>query len=163
MRAVLSAVLVLALAACSESGTGPADGLRVQTDAASYGLIGNGPAEDNHGMGAGHDDHGALAATTITWKVPPRWKEMPNSSSMRLATYRVPRAEGDKAEPAGFQKEGRVIHDKFSRGRRRRSRKRNSRGLALLYLSIQVRLAWRNGSLCFPQLSAARAPVQHPG
>lgn len=44
MRAVLSAVLVLLLAACSDSGTGPADGLRVRTDAASYGLAGNGPA-----------------------------------------------------------------------------------------------------------------------
>lgn len=44
MRAVLSAVLVLLLAACSEATTGPADGLRVRTDAAFYGLIGNGPA-----------------------------------------------------------------------------------------------------------------------
>jgi hypothetical protein len=54
--------------------------------------------DDNHGLGAGHDDHGALAATTITWKVPSRWKEMPNTSSMRMATYRVPRAAGDNAD-----------------------------------------------------------------
>ena len=66
--------------------------------------IGNAPDDksggppDNHGLGAGHDDHGALAATTITWKVPTRWKEMPNTSSMRIATYRVPRAAGDNAD-----------------------------------------------------------------
>jgi hypothetical protein len=59
--------------------------------------VGNAP-DDNHGLGAGHDDHGALAATTITWKVPSRWKEMPNTSSMRIATYRVPRAAGDNAD-----------------------------------------------------------------
>ena len=59
--------------------------------------IGSAP-DDDHGLGAGHDDHGALPATTITWKVPPRWKEMPNTSSMRLATYRVPRAAGDDAD-----------------------------------------------------------------
>lgn len=59
--------------------------------------IGNQP-DDNQGLGAGHDDHGALAATTITWKVPERWQQMPNTSSMRLATYRVPRAAGDTAD-----------------------------------------------------------------
>lgn len=59
--------------------------------------IGNAP-DDNHGLGAGHDDHGSLPATTITWKVPARWKEMPNTSSMRIATYRVPRAAGENAD-----------------------------------------------------------------
>ena len=33
-------------------------------------------------------------SSPITWKVPSRWKEMPNTSSMRMATYRVPRAAG---------------------------------------------------------------------
>lgn len=49
-------------------------------------------------LGAGHGDHGNLAATDITWKVPERWQVMPNTSSMRLATYRIPRATGDTAD-----------------------------------------------------------------
>ncbi len=35
------------------------------------------------------------AVAELTWKAPPRWEKVPNTSSMRLATYRVPRAEGD--------------------------------------------------------------------
>jgi hypothetical protein len=31
----------------------------------------------------------------LTWKVPDAWKTVPSASSMRLATYRVPRAQGD--------------------------------------------------------------------
>ncbi len=31
----------------------------------------------------------------LSWKVPAAWKTVPNPSSMRLATYRVPRAAGD--------------------------------------------------------------------
>lgn len=49
-------------------------------------------------LGAGHGDHGNLAATDITWKVPERWQQMPNTSSMRIATYRIPRATGDTAD-----------------------------------------------------------------
>jgi hypothetical protein len=33
-------------------------------------------------------------AATITWKTPSTWSSMPNPSSMRLATFRVPRASG---------------------------------------------------------------------
>jgi hypothetical protein len=54
--------------------------------------------EDNNGLGAGHDQHGALAATNLKWTVPARWQQMPNTSSMRLATYRIPRAAGDNAD-----------------------------------------------------------------
>ncbi|MBX3226565.1 MAG: hypothetical protein KIT84_32100 [Labilithrix sp.] len=55
-------------------------------------------APGNSGLGAGHGDHGNLAATGLAWTVPPRWQQMPNTSSMRIATYRVPRAEGDAAD-----------------------------------------------------------------
>jgi hypothetical protein len=34
----------------------------------------------------------------IEWTVPPAWHVLPNSSSMRLATYSVPRAAGDPAD-----------------------------------------------------------------
>lgn len=38
------------------------------------------------------------SASPLTWKVPARWQVMPNTSSMRIATYRVPRAAGDSAD-----------------------------------------------------------------
>ena len=45
-------------------------------------------------MGTGMGDPGSAAAeapeTPLTWKVPKRWTKVPNPSSMRLATYRVP-------------------------------------------------------------------------
>lgn len=36
--------------------------------------------------------------TTLVWKVPPRWQTAANPSSMRIATYHVPRAPGDDAD-----------------------------------------------------------------
>ena len=38
------------------------------------------------------------SSSSLAWKVPPRWQPAPNTSSMRLATYRVPRAPGDTAD-----------------------------------------------------------------
>lgn len=35
------------------------------------------------------------APSSLEWKIPARWQSVPNTSSMRLATYRVPRAAGD--------------------------------------------------------------------
>lgn len=40
----------------------------------------------------------APATTSLTWKVPARWTEVPNPSSMRIATYRPTRAAGDTAD-----------------------------------------------------------------
>jgi hypothetical protein len=34
----------------------------------------------------------------LVWKAPARWASAPNTSSMRIATYRVPRAPGDTAD-----------------------------------------------------------------
>src|SRR6185295_10885700 len=34
-------------------------------------------------------------AVELAWTAPPRWVSMPNSSAMRLATYKIPRAAGD--------------------------------------------------------------------
>lgn len=39
------------------------------------------------------------AASPVQWTVPARWKEAPNPSSMRLATYKIPKA-GSDAEDA---------------------------------------------------------------
>jgi hypothetical protein len=38
-------------------------------------------------------------AAKLGWKTPPRWEKVPNPSSMRLATYRIPHAAGDAEDP----------------------------------------------------------------
>jgi hypothetical protein len=51
-------------------------------------------------MGAmGGDGGGAAAEGALSWKAPARWQSVPNTSSMRLATYRVPHAPGDAEDP----------------------------------------------------------------
>lgn len=44
-------------------------------------------------------DPGSSPASTLQWKAPPRWKLVPSASTMRIATYRVPRVPGDPADP----------------------------------------------------------------
>ena len=41
---------------------------------------------------------GDVAPAAIDWKVPARWKLVPNASPMRIATYSVPRAGGDSKD-----------------------------------------------------------------
>jgi hypothetical protein len=40
----------------------------------------------------------AAEPSSLEWTAPARWQVAPNASSMRLATYRVPRAAGDPAD-----------------------------------------------------------------
>ncbi len=40
----------------------------------------------------------AAPSPSLAWRAPGRWQAAPNTSSMRLATYRVPRADGDKED-----------------------------------------------------------------
>jgi hypothetical protein len=49
-----------------------------------------GAAGADPGAGAG-----AAAAGSLEWKAPPRWVSAPNTSSMRIATFKIPRAAGD--------------------------------------------------------------------
>jgi hypothetical protein len=46
----------------------------------------------------GSDPAAAPEETSLDWRVPARWEVLPNTSSMRLATYRAPRAAGDAAD-----------------------------------------------------------------
>ncbi len=39
------------------------------------------------------------AESSLAWKVPSRWQVVPNPSTMRLATYRIPHAPGDSEDP----------------------------------------------------------------
>ena len=43
-------------------------------------------------------DSPAAAPSSLEWKAPARWQSVPNTSTMRLATYRVPRAPGDSED-----------------------------------------------------------------
>jgi hypothetical protein len=57
------------------------------------------PAQSPHGSGMGAaatNATGATGAGSLTWKAPATFKEQPNPSSMRLATYSVPKSGSDK-------------------------------------------------------------------
>ncbi|PMW89608.1 hypothetical protein C1X59_30325, partial [Pseudomonas sp. FW215-R2] len=41
------------------------------------------------------NDLPAVTATTLKWTPPARWVVAPNTSSMRIATYKIPHAPGD--------------------------------------------------------------------
>ena len=67
---------------------------------------GHPPAGGTAVMPPGHPDIGnpmgapaaaapSAAASSLNWKAPPRWKEAPNTSSMRLATYKIPGPDGE--------------------------------------------------------------------
>ena len=52
------------------------------------------------GMGMGAPGAGGdVAPASISWKAPDRWQQVPNPSTMRLATYRIPKAAGDAEDP----------------------------------------------------------------
>lgn len=59
---------------------------------------GHPPIDPSSAATGGALDVAAAQATSLSWQAPPRWESMPNPSSMRLATYRVPRAPGDVAD-----------------------------------------------------------------
>ena len=44
------------------------------------------------------NDPGAFPQATLQWKAPARWQLVPNASTMRIATYRIPRAAGDPVD-----------------------------------------------------------------
>jgi hypothetical protein len=50
------------------------------------------------GQAATLDDSPGAARSNLEWKAPARWQLVPNASTMRLATYRIPRAPGDAAD-----------------------------------------------------------------
>jgi hypothetical protein len=45
------------------------------------------------------NDPGAFPQATLQWKAPARWQLVPNASTMRIATYRIPHAAGDTVDP----------------------------------------------------------------
>ena len=60
---------------------------------------GHPPVDSMDKAGAQMDTLGSSAAEPpLEWKAPARWQLVPNASTMRLATYRVPRAPGDPVD-----------------------------------------------------------------
>lgn len=60
---------------------------------------GHPPVGDMSGMPAGHpaipQQDGPKPEAAITWTPPARWEAVPHMSAMRIATYRVPKVNGD--------------------------------------------------------------------
>lgn len=48
---------------------------------------------------AGNADLQAPEESNLVWKAPARWQAVPSTSTMRLATYRIPKAPGDDEDP----------------------------------------------------------------
>jgi len=60
------------------------------------------PTETMEQLPPGHPALGSSSEpheSALAWTAPARWKEAPNTSSMRLATYKIPRAPGDAEDP----------------------------------------------------------------
>lgn len=55
--------------------------------------VGHPPIDSTQGPTPGLEP--ARAPSSLVWTAPARWQSVPNASSMRLATYRIPRAPGD--------------------------------------------------------------------
>jgi len=54
------------------------------------------PAVTGTSMG---DPSAAESESTLVWTPPARWQKAPNTSAMRLATYKIPHAPGDAEDP----------------------------------------------------------------
>jgi hypothetical protein len=62
---------------------------------------GHPPVDDTmqgQGMMENPGDVPAADPSSLEWKAPARWQLVPNSNSMRLATYRIPHAPGDATD-----------------------------------------------------------------
>lgn len=57
------------------------------------------PPNAGSGAGLGLPGAGAVEPAALAWKAPARWQLVPNASTMRLATYRIPHAPGDSEDP----------------------------------------------------------------
>jgi hypothetical protein len=56
------------------------------------------PTPDQTGAAGETGDNPPGQEASVEWKAPARWQLVPNTSTMRLATYRVPRAPGDAGD-----------------------------------------------------------------
>jgi hypothetical protein len=57
------------------------------------------PPIDPSGTSPSEGELAAPAPSSLSWTAPARWQKVPNPSTMRLATYRVPHVPGDDEDP----------------------------------------------------------------
>jgi hypothetical protein len=106
---ILGAVVLAAGSYALGRGTAPAETVRIVESQPSQPSQPNEPGADMEGTDpAANDPHAGQGGTpaldpdsepaAITWTVPAAWHTVPNRSSMRIATYLVPRAPGDSAD-----------------------------------------------------------------
>jgi hypothetical protein len=60
--------------------------------------VDDGISQQIGGMGNTGDIPPSQGEVSLEWKAPSRWQPVPNSNTMRIATYRVPHAQGDAAD-----------------------------------------------------------------
>lgn len=82
IRKLLVSIAIAALACACEKTPEPASSAPTSTSAASSASP-TSTAKPKVGPGE------------IAWDVPAKWKELPNPNAMRIATYLIPRVEGD--------------------------------------------------------------------
>lgn len=81
----------------SSPATAPVAVAETTSQAADPSLPPGHPPMTGHGGSASGlpTGHPVPADTELSWKAPARWKPFPSTSTMRLATYRIPHAPGD--------------------------------------------------------------------
>ena len=111
------------------------------------------------GMPVANDD-----PATLKWTAPATWKVLPNPSSMRLATYRVPRAGGDAEDTevsvsrAGGTPDANIerwLGQFDDRGKETRSES-TVKGLKITVVDV-------SGSYLGSGMTPGAAPAAHPG
>jgi hypothetical protein len=138
--------------------------------AATHVAVERGPEEEQEQLPPGHppvddstsDPTGAIGnmgdnptgqEPSLEWKAPPRWQLVPNTSTMRLATYRVPHAPGDAVDAelaitrAGGSADAnaeRWIHQFDEAGQKTSKRTTRSVGLAEVAI-VEARGAYSGG------------------
>jgi hypothetical protein len=121
----------------------------VAATGAPAGLPPNHPPIETANGGGAPEQEGALS-----WKVPPRWQLVPSTSSMRMATYRVPRVTGDTADPElSIVRAGGTVDANIQRwigqfdAAGQKTAKRSSRTVAGLEVSIVELTGTYNGGM----------------
>jgi len=91
LLAALASAVAFALGRVTSSEPAHADSRIVQQEPMPMPMEGVNDMQEN--------DLPAAGEATIAWTAPPRWMSVPNPSSMRLATFKIPRVSGDEGDP----------------------------------------------------------------
>ena len=108
---IAAAAMFAATRSSGPAGTSSSPAVPVSASAAPSGALPPGHPPIKNKLPTGHPVIGSISAVpslmlppgsgapTIEWSVPKRWVPYPNTTAMRLATYRVPKSYGDVEDP----------------------------------------------------------------